>query len=170
MTKARAPLSIDAALARIAGHLPGGFNDMATIVGRAVRTVRNWGDPDTAEQIPLDCAIALDLAYISAGGDCAPLFESYQLQLDLAQMERFSSNIALGKHAAQVIREGGEAHSALLLATLPGATENDRKNALRECSEAFDVLKRALPLLGAPRADEAGGKNQDPVPDQHHPP
>lgn len=159
MTKARAPLSIDAGLARIAGHLPGGYTDMATIVGRAVRTVRNWGDPDTAEQIPLDCAIALDLAFIAAGGDCAPLFETYQLQLELAQMERFACNIALGKHAAKVIREGGEAHSALLLATLPGATENDRKNALRECSEAFDVLKRALPLLGA-----------DPIPDQHHPP
>lgn len=170
MTKARAPLSIDAALARIAGHLPGGYTAMAGIVGRAVRTVRNWGDPDTAEHIPLDCAISLDLAFIAAGGDCAPLFETYQLLLDLAQMERFSSNIALGKHAAQVIREGGEAHSALLLATLPGATEKDRKNALRECSEAFDVIKRVLPLLGAPPADDAGVRHQDPTPDQHHPP
>lgn len=159
MTKARAPLSIDAALARIAGHLPGGYNDMATIAGRAVRTVRNWGDPDTAEQIPLDCAIALDVAYIAAGGDCAPLFETYSLKLELAHMQRFACNIELARHTAEVIREGGEAHSALVRATLPGATEGDRADALRECVEAFDILKRTLALLEA-----------DPLADQHHPP
>jgi hypothetical protein len=159
MTKARAPLSIDAALARIAGHLPGGFTDMAQIAGRAVRTVRNWGDPDTAEQIPLDCAIALDVAYIAAGGDCAPLFETYSLKLELAHMQRFACNIELARHTADVIREGGEAHSALVRATLPGATDADRADALRECVEAFDILKRTLALLEA-----------DPTPDQHHPP
>lgn len=159
MTKVRAPLSIDAALARIAGHMPKGYDDLAQVTGRAVRTVRNWGDPDTPEQIPLDCAIALDLAYIAAGGDCAPLFETYSLKLEMASMERFACNIALARHTADVIREGGEAHSALVRATLPGATRADREDALRECSEAMDFLKRVFPLLEADRA-----------PDQHHPP
>lgn len=159
MTKPRAPLSIDAALSRIAGFLPGGWSDMATTTGRAERTVRNWGDPDTAEQIPLDCAIALDLAYIGAGGDCAPLYECYSLKLELAQIERFACNIQLARHTADVIREGGEAHSALVRATLPGATRADRQEALRESAEAIDFLKRVIPLLEADRASE-----------QHHPP
>lgn len=159
MTKLRAPLTIDAALARIAGHLPGGFDEMAAITRRAVRTVRNWGDPDTAEQIPLDCAIALDLAFIAAGGDCAPLFETYALKLELGQVEHFACNIRLARHTAEVIREGGEAHAALVRATLPDASAADRQTALRETTEAIDILKRAIPLLTA-----------DPVPDQHHPP
>ena len=159
MTKARAPLSIDAALARIAGHLPGGYAEMAMLTCRAIRTVRNWGDPDTAESIPFDCAIRLDTAYIAAGGDCAPLFEAYQIQLELAQMERFACNIALARHTAEVIREGGEAHSALVRATLPDATRADRAQAQRECAEALDILKRTMALLDA-----------DPAPDQHHPP
>ncbi len=159
MTKPRAPLSIDAALSRINDFLPGGWAEMGQITGRSARTVRNWGDPDTGEQCPIDCAIALDLAYIAAGGDCAPLFEAYQLKLELAQMERFACNIQLARHTADVIREGGEAHSALVRATLPGATRADRREALRECAEAMDFLKRVFPLLEADRASE-----------QHHPP
>ena len=42
MTKLRAPGSIDAALARIAGHLEAGYAAMATLTGRAERTVRNY--------------------------------------------------------------------------------------------------------------------------------
>ncbi|MFN3819920.1 hypothetical protein [Blastomonas sp.] len=171
MTKPRAPLSIDAALARIAGHLPGGFDDMAQVAGRAVRTVRNWSDPDTAEQIPLDCAIALDLAYMAAGGECAPLFETYAFKLELAQMEHFACNIRLARHTADVIREGGEAHSALVRATLPGASAADRRIALQETTEAIDFLKRVVPLLASPNGDEPGGNTKrDPVADQHHPP
>lgn len=159
MTKVRAPLSIDAALSRINDFLPGGWAEMGGITGRAARTVRNWSDPDTGEQCPIDCAIALDLAYVAAGGECAPLFEAYSLKLEMASMERFACNIALARHTADVIREGGEAHSALVRATLPGATRADREEARREVAEALDFLKRTLPLLEADRA-----------PDQHHPP
>jgi hypothetical protein len=153
MTKRRPPLSIDAALARIAGQLEGGWETMATATGRKDRTVRNWGDPDTPEQIPLDCAIALDLAYQEAGGEGAPLWEAYTLKLELAEIERFADRHALGRRAVDVIRECGEAGSALVAASLPGATQAEREAALRELVEAFEVIKRTFPLLGAGQPD-----------------
>lgn len=153
MTKRRAPLSADAALARIAGLLPGSWAEMALIASRKERTVRNWGDPDTAESIPLDCAIALDIAFQAAGGEGAPLFETYALQLELACMDRFADRFTLGRHAALVIRETAEANAAIVLAAQPGATNADRRRAAREVEEALGVLKHALPLL---RPEERG--------------
>lgn len=150
MTKQRAPLSIDAGLARIAGQLTAGWLAMADVSGRKERTVRNWGDPDTPEQIPLDCAIALDLAYQAAGGEGAPLFEAYSFQLELAEVARFADRIALGRKVADAMREGGEANAALVLAAQPGATPSHRANAHREVCEQIEALKFIAAHLAAP--------------------
>ncbi|BBC72895.1 conserved hypothetical protein [Altererythrobacter sp. B11] len=150
MTKLRAPLSVDAALARIAGQLPGGWREMAELADRQERTVRNWGDPDTREQIPIDCAIELDLAYQRAGGTGAPIHETYSLQLELAELSRFADRHELLAQAFEVIKEGGEAHAAIVHAARPGATPQDTAEALRECIEAFDALKLILPMLQPP--------------------
>lgn len=147
MTKARAPLSIDAALARIAGHLDEGFHAMARIARREVRTVRNWSDPDTPESIPVECAIALDLAYIGAGGSGAPIFEAYAHQLELAAATHFADQQALLRHAQIVAKETGEANSAIIGAAQPSATEADRRAAQKEIDEAIASLKSAIPLL-----------------------
>lgn len=147
MTKARAPLSIDAALARIAGLLPEGFDDMARVAGRQVRTVRNWSDPDTAEQVPVDCAIALDLAYIAAGGSGAPIFEAYALKLELADAAKFGDRHQLLRHAQDVARETGEANAAIIGAAHPAATRTDRARALAEATEAREALNQVIPLL-----------------------
>lgn len=149
MTKPRPPLSIDAALARIAGQLPAGFDDMARIAGRAVRTVRNWSDPDTPEQIPVDCAIALDLAFIAAGGAGAPIFETYAHKLELAEAEQFADQLELLRRAQVVAKESGEATSALIGAAHPAATDADRARALAEAVEARDALSQVIPLLAA---------------------
>ena len=150
MTKRRAPLSIDAALSRIAGQLPGGWPEMARIACRAERTVRNWGDPDTAEQVPLDCAIALDIAFLGAGGSGAPLFETYGHKLELAEASAFADSHALLRHAESVARETGEANTAIIAAAQPGACPTKRARAIGETLEAIDALKSALPLLGDP--------------------
>ena len=147
MTKLRAPLSIDAALARIAGQLHGGWNEMAQRTERKSRTVRNWGDPDTPEQVPIDCAIVLDLAYQEAGGLGAPIYEAYSARLDLAEAARFADRHALMGRSVEVIREGGEAHAALVRACQPDATLADRAHALREVTEAFEAIRNTIPLL-----------------------
>lgn len=148
MTKLRAPLSIEQALARIAGLLPEGYGSMATVVGRSASAVRKWGDPDREEQIPLDCAIALDCAFQAAGGEGHPLYDAYGAQLDLAEAAAFADRFALLSRAHSVIKEGGEAHTALIRACQPDATSADRQTALRELAEAFEAIKPALAALG----------------------
>ena len=155
MTKARAPLSVDAALARIAGQVPGGYDALATIVERKVRTVRNWGDPDTPEQIPLNCAIALDLAFQASGGEGYPLFQAYSDQLDLAEAQRFADRFTLLRRVTTVIKEGGEAHAALARLCLPDSTLADRRTALREVAEAFEEFRSILPMLETSLTEEA---------------
>lgn len=150
MTKLRAPLSIDGALARIAGQLPGAWDDIAAVAGRARSTVRNWGNPDTTDCIPLDCAIRLDIAYQQAGGEGAPLYETYSHQVEIACIARFASGIQLARRTMDAIREGGQANEALVAATLPGASDRDRAAARREVEEAIVALRAALPLLLPP--------------------
>lgn len=143
MTKLRAPLSIDAALARIAGHLPGGWDDMATAAGRQAHTIRAWGDPAKADAIPLPCAIALDVAYRKAGGHGAPLFDAYEALLDIALAEQFADQIELAHVTAHAIREVGQASHALVIAGLPGATDEDIARAERETEEGLAALNTA---------------------------
>lgn len=147
MTKQRPPLSIDAALARIAGQVPGSWDAMAEEVGLTARAVRNWGDPDTREQIRMDAAIKLDLLHMRSGGEGAPIFEVYALLVETAQVERFSSQAELARRLKDALKEGAEAHVALVDATLPGADAQDRNRAAREVEEAITAFKATLPSL-----------------------
>ena len=154
MTKLRAPLSVEQALARIAGQLPAGVDTMAEVAGRSVSLVRKWGDPDRDEQIPLDCAIALDLAYQAAGGEGCPLHQAYTAKLEISAAARFADRFELLRRATDVIKEGGEAHAALTRACLPDATRADEDHALRELAEAFEAIKPTLAALGAAPGNE----------------
>ncbi len=147
MTKERAPLSLDSALARIAGQLPGSWAEMAVIAGRSESTVRRWGDEAQPEQLTMPAAIAFDIAYERAGGVGRPIFETYALQLDLSREDAFSGEIALAHQLGTVMRESGEAHQAMLLATLPSATAADRRNAIRELKEAMQEKATAITML-----------------------
>ncbi|KUR80780.1 hypothetical protein AQZ49_01765 [Novosphingobium sp. FSW06-99] len=142
-------MSVDAALARIAGHIPGGFAEMARIVDRNERLVRKWGDPECRERMPIEDAIALDLAYRAAGGDGAPIFEAYAAKLNHAGTDFFADQIALSRYAVTLIKECSEAEAAVVLAAQPGATARDRAEATREIEEAIAVLNRTRLMLGA---------------------
>jgi hypothetical protein len=143
MTKHRPPLSVDAALARIAGALQNGWTEMAARTDRSESLVRAWGDPDRRERIPIDDAIVLDLAFQEAGGVGAPIYEAYSVMLDEAGALRFADRIALSQLASKVIRDCGEASASLVTTALPSATANDRRDALREVEEAIVDLTRA---------------------------
>jgi hypothetical protein len=160
VTKRPLPLTFDAALARIAGHLRGGWAEMAQVAERKERTVRNWGDPDTPEDVPAGAMLKLDLAYQAAGGQGAPLFEAYANQLDLAEAARFADRHELLARAERLIREGGEGHAALVRACQPRATERDRANAFRELSEAFAEFKPLLALLSPDAPSQNGRAHQ----------
>ncbi len=150
MTKLRAPLTVENALTKIAGLI--GFAAMAeslTTPGRPVaeRTVRNWSDPDTPERCPIEAGIRLDVAYQAAGGDGAPIYETYGLLLDAAHAEHFADEAELARRTISAIKEGGEAHAALVAASRPGATALDRRAALREVEQGVAALTSTLPLL-----------------------
>ena len=148
MTKHRAPLTIDAALARIAGQL-GDWGRVAQAVDRSESLVRAWGDPERRETIPLPDAVKLDLAYRDAGGDGSPFFETMAYLLDQAGMFRFADEIALGRLAAHVIRECGEASSMLVLSAQPGSNLSDFRDTLVHVDEAIDAYQRARVLVAA---------------------
>ncbi|MDF1506437.1 hypothetical protein PYV61_26015, partial [Roseisolibacter sp. H3M3-2] len=65
--------------------------------------------------------------------------------------ERFASAEALQRHAVIVAKEGGDACSALIRASLPGATAADRADALRELEESIAADTAAIGLLKADR-------------------
>ena len=148
MTKPRAPLSIEQALARIAGQLPDGFASMAEITGRSASLLRKYSDPERDEEIPVSLAIALDLAFQAHGGQGHPIFDAYSAKLELAETGAFADRFDLLRRATEVIKEGGEAHAALTRACLPEATPRDREEAARELSEAFEAIKPTLAALG----------------------
>lgn len=147
MTRVLPPASLDNALARIAGQLPGGWTEMAAIAGKAESHVRKWGNEARPEQLPMPAAIAFDIAYERAGGVGRPIFETYALQLDLAREDAFAGEVALAHQLGAVMRESGQAHQAMLLATLPSATPADRRNAVRELKEAMQEKATAITML-----------------------
>ena len=149
MTKHRAPLTFDAALARVAGQVDGGFETLASHCDRTARTVRNWGDPDTPECVPVDVALRFDLLFAEAGGEGSPFLEAFAHQREQLELAEHGGRIALAYRAAEVIKECGEAGGALVIASLPGASHSELRAAHTELAEAFEVMKRTLPVLEA---------------------
>ncbi|MCW2366561.1 hypothetical protein M2336_002779 [Sphingobium sp. B1D7B] len=147
MTKVRRPLSIDAALARIAGQVPGGWKAMGEAVGYEERTVRKWGDEDQDGEVNVPAAIKLDLLYQKHGGEGRPIYDVYGLMLGAAVAEAYTDQFEILRRVINVVKETGEAKAALVRLSLPGATEADRRAAQREVIEALDELKNILPLL-----------------------
>lgn len=145
MTKPRPPLTVDLALTRIAALI--GWDAMAIACNQSERTVRNWSDPDTRERCPVEAGIALDLAYQQAGGEGAPIYETYGLLLEAARAERFRDQAQLAAHTMTVIRESAEAHAALVAASRTGATDADRRLAAKEVQEAVTALTQTIPVL-----------------------
>ncbi|MFA7604506.1 MAG: hypothetical protein WCY29_16020 [Novosphingobium sp.] len=161
MTKPRPPLSAGDALSRVIAQLPCGIEDAARIARRSKSTVYAWGNPDTDDDIPLRCAIALDHAFQEAGGAGAPFHELYTLRLELAGATRFADHIELGRLAAEIIRENSEAEEAIVLALLPDASTAHHRATLEEIEQAMAKLQRARLLIGARL-----GKTDAAVPDE----
>lgn len=149
LMKRRAPLTTDAALARVAGQVPGGWPALAEHLGRGESLLRAWGDPHRREKIPFDDAIKLDLLYRDAGGDGAPLFETYAYQLDDAGMFHFANEIALGRLAALMLRECGEASASVVLSAQPGVDRGHHRLTLDHVDEAIDIYQRVRVYVAA---------------------
>lgn len=149
MTKTRTPLSVEQALQRIAGQLPDGVNSMAEIAHRKPASIRNWMDPDRPEQVTLEAAIELDLAFQENGGVGTPLGQVYLAKLDLADSSRFAERHRLLEYTQGVVKEAGEAVSALIALSRKDATETERRTAEREVAEAYEKIRDVRYLISA---------------------
>lgn len=147
MTKLRPPLSINAALDRIAGQVDGGWATMADAIGKKERTVRNYSDPDTAEEISARDSIALDILFQKHGGIGAPIFETYSLQLEVDRAEVFATQAEIARRAQKSVKENSEAAQAQIACLAPGATEADFVRAIRETEEAIQADTNTLAAL-----------------------
>lgn len=155
MTKVRAPLSIDEALARIAGQV-GGWGAMAKAVGYEERTVRKWGDEDAEGEINVKAMIVLDRLHQQHGGTGFPLYDAYGRLLGASLQANFSDKFELLRRLIGVAKETGDAEAALIRYALPDSSEAERTSALREVVEALDALQAVVPLLQPPVPHERG--------------
>jgi hypothetical protein len=154
VTKERGPDSLEEALGRIMTQVPGGYVTMGARVDRAPGYLRAYGDPDRDEQIPLPMAIELDLLFQEHAGIGAPIHEFYSRELEVAQVRRFASGIELAKTAIGVIKEAGDAGSAIVAASLPGATRSTKLAALKEAVELDNEVGQAIAQLKAELEEE----------------
>ncbi|EIZ77792.1 hypothetical protein WSK_3803 [Novosphingobium sp. Rr 2-17] len=147
MTKVRAPLSFSLAITTVAGLI--GWQAAAKITRRSVRTVRHWSESDRKGTPTLDQAIALDQAYMRAGGDHAPIRAAYELQLGVALADVIACRAALAQDIALATRESGEALSHCIEAMQPGASPATIHRAIAETQDVDALLPRLLGRLKA---------------------
>lgn len=147
MTKLRAPLSFSLAITTVADRI--GYEPAACITGRAPRTIRHWSDSEERGTPTLEQAIALDRAFIDAGGGYAPILESYARQLEVAMVDSIACRTALAEDIALASRECGDAISHCIQALRPGATPSEILRAIVETEEADAIWPRVIGRLKA---------------------
>lgn len=147
MTKVRAPLSFSLAITTVCGKV--GWEAAAKVTGRSIRTVRHWSESDRHGTPTLDHAIALDRAFIEAGGDHGPILSCYALQLDVAMVNAVACRTALADDVALFSREAGDAVGRCIQALAPGASPAMIQAAILETEEADAIVPRLLGRLKA---------------------
>jgi hypothetical protein len=165
MTKLRVPHTWAEAATRVAGEL--GYAEAGLVVGRSERTIYEWANPDTATRPSLEQMIALDAAYIAAGGEGAPFLAAHAHQLDLTSAALTADRSALVEAVQTTARECGEAIDAALTVSAPNASPIETHRALVQANEAHQAtgalvqrLTSFLPAGAGPSAGKALGEGE----------
>ncbi|HEX7856015.1 MAG TPA: hypothetical protein VF503_20220 [Sphingobium sp.] len=145
MTKPRAPLTFGLAITTIAGVI--GWPEACRITKRANRTLRLWSETDKKGSPTLQQALALDAAYIAAGGERAPILESYALQIEVLLADSIACRLELAGDIAEASREAGEAIAFSIAVAQPGASPGAIHRAIAETEEAAGRFARLLARL-----------------------
>ena len=164
MTKPRAPLSLGAALARIAGQVPGDWAALGEEVGRHARTVRKWGDDDAEDDIAFGAALKLDILFQRHGGQGFPIYEAYGQLLDCAVAHSFTDRFEILRRArdfaqvkagGQISQDVADAAMKMLRVDAAGFDESDRRMLLTMI-ENFDGGPVGVESLAAALSEERG--------------
>lgn len=147
MTKARDPLGFAKAVTTVCDLI--GWAEAAAIVGRAQTRLRKWSVDNSGEMPNVAQAVALDRAFMEAGGGYAPLAGCYMRQLEVDRAAGAPCRIELAETVAHASREFGEAFSWLVTATQPGATRADYIRAIDETEDLDALMPRLIGPLTA---------------------
>lgn len=164
MTKLRHALTHANAVTIIAKRI--GKNVAAAAVGKTVRTIDYWCDPDHAK-CPTTCeAVLLDAAWIASGGHGAPMMEAHSAILTASCNHQIACRGLLAEVCADANEEFGEAMSAnfMVLATLDGTPcVAAVSHAIKQTEEAHSATGRVLALVSSFQSTgglRAGGAQQ----------
>lgn len=143
MTLPTTPGTFAFAVRRIADLI--GYGNVAEIAGRTEGAIRKWAHEGNTACPTIAQALALDAAYVAAGGHGTPLRDAYDAQLELAVTTATACHRAFAEELAGAAREAGDAIAAGMRLTQPGASHNDIQRALIEADQAegmFAAIKR----------------------------
>lgn len=143
MTKLRNALTHANAVTTIADFI--GYGAAAEAVGfKSDRQIYYWADPDSPRCPNVDQAVALDAAYIAAGGIAAPMRDAHEAMLSAASGEDIACQRALAEALAEASSEMGDAIAAAMPLIQPGASAHQKSRALREAEQAHGAVGRVL--------------------------
>lgn len=146
MTKLRQPTTFADATTRVADRI--GFAACADIVGKGERVIRNWSDPDMDRCPTFDEALALDMAYLDAGGGDPPFFAVYAARLE-RRLSPAADSAEIARATGAMAKEAGEAIAASVAASMPGADQRMKVVAEKELDDAIDAMQGLKTKLGA---------------------
>ena len=148
MTQLRAPSTFAAAMTRVAGVLE--YAVAAKLVGRRVRTLQYWSQPNCRTTPTIAQALLLDEAYAEAGGEGAPFAEAYAVQLGLVVERREACRRQLAAELADAARESGEAQAdAIHVLACNTASDHVITRALVSVEEARAALSRVAARISS---------------------
>jgi hypothetical protein len=137
MTKAREQMTPEHAITVIAALIT--WEGAAEAVGKTDRAVRHWSDPDVDRCPCLQDCIALDLAYLKAGGSEAPLLKVYMRRIEEAAQQPAPLSAALSA-GSDAIRRAGEFGADIIAAAQPGASPKLIAKVRGEAEEAASAF------------------------------
>lgn len=140
MTLQRDPMSVGAAVTKIAGEL--GWDVCADIAQVTEGTVRNWSNDRSRQTPPLAAAMRLDAAYVAETGREPPLMSAYAAFLDITSRPTADIEV-IAAITQSASKEGGEGVSALVAVIQDPKDARLRREARRECLEAAEVFTNA---------------------------
>lgn len=144
MTKERDPMSIEKALRDVIDAIT--MARAAEVTGRTPGYLREIADSDRRGDLTCRDAVALDAEHEALLGT-RPITDMLRTQLDARRPDLIAGTAALLEVTIEMVRESGDAHAALIAATVPGASPATRRIAVREVLQALAVKRRALPIL-----------------------
>lgn len=147
MTKARDPYEFPKAIQTIGKLI--GWDVAGAMFGVTGRAVEKWGIDDSPRLPTLAQAFALDAAYVAAGGNYAPILESYARQFDAKLVQAVACRLLLAQDVAEMTREAGEAMSHCIAALDPNATPAQLRQALAELEQVDAIIPRLVSRIKA---------------------